>query len=577
MLFNGEEVGDGHGPAVDVAVDPLEGTRLTALGQPNAIAVIALAERGTMFFPGAAVYMEKIATGPEAIGAIDITATPRENVQRVAQAKGKRPSDVHVVVLERDRHEELIAELREAGCKVHLIRDGDVAPSIAAAQPRTGRRHALRDRRHARGRDLGRGAQVRRRRDPGPALAAERRRAPELVEAGLDLGRVLHTDDLVAGDDVFVAATGVTGGRASARRPLPAGRRDHRLDRDALPLRDRPPDRGARTRSRSSNASGPRVPLSLRRARIGVAAAFAAHGVVWGTFSSRLPALKHSARRVAYAVGALLAVLAGGTVAFHQSLHESWMQSTYRTVVTISLAGLDTVPNNDSARAGLDRARARRADYLCLHRDRPRRGDRERRLHGRVWRAEEETHDRALERPLHHLRLRPGRPPHRRRVPRGGRPLRRARLQPGGDRGRARAEPALRRGQRHRGRGPRGGRARAGDRPRRLVRLGRRQPLHHALGAQRAARPADRRARLRRGRGQEAAPRRRRPRRAAVLDRRQGDGEARPAAAGGRLPRHRLDERRPRAAVRGDRGQGVAAARPASRSATCASASRPAR
>jgi fructose-1,6-bisphosphatase II len=212
MLYNGEEVGDGSGPEVDVAVDPLEGTRLTALGQPNAIAVIALAERGTVFFPGAAVYMEKIATGPDAIEAIDITATPTENVQRVAEALGKTPRDVHVVVLERERHEELIAELRDAGARVNLIRDGDVAPSIAAAQPGTGvdmlygiggtpegviSAAALKC--------VGGGIQGR----LWPRNDDERR---ELVEAGLDPSRVLHTDDLVAGDDVFVAATGVTGG-----------------------------------------------------------------------------------------------------------------------------------------------------------------------------------------------------------------------------------------------------------------------------------------------------------------------------------------------------------------------------
>src|SRR5439155_6192425 len=133
MLFNGERVGSGHGPEVDVAVDPLEGTRLTALGQQNAIAVIAVAERGTMFFPGAALYMDKIATGPDAADAIDIGATPAENVQRVAEAKGKTPRDVTVIVLERDRHERLITELRQCGAKVTLIRDGDVAPAIAAA------------------------------------------------------------------------------------------------------------------------------------------------------------------------------------------------------------------------------------------------------------------------------------------------------------------------------------------------------------------------------------------------------------------------------------------------------------
>src|ERR1700757_1442604 len=108
MLYNGEEVGGGEGPEVDVAVDPLEGTRLTALGQPNAICVIAVAERGTMLFPGAAVYMEKIAVGPAAIGAIDITKSPTENVNAVAAALGKTPRDVNVVVLERERHDGLI-------------------------------------------------------------------------------------------------------------------------------------------------------------------------------------------------------------------------------------------------------------------------------------------------------------------------------------------------------------------------------------------------------------------------------------------------------------------------------------
>src|SRR6059058_3218550 len=111
MLFNGEEVGSGHGPAVDVAVDPLEGTRLTANGAPNAIAVIAVAERGTMFFPGAAVYMDKIAVGPEGMDAIDITAPPAENVRRVAEAKGVAPAEISVVVLDRDRHADLIHEL----------------------------------------------------------------------------------------------------------------------------------------------------------------------------------------------------------------------------------------------------------------------------------------------------------------------------------------------------------------------------------------------------------------------------------------------------------------------------------
>jgi fructose-1,6-bisphosphatase II len=212
MLYNGESVGDGKGPGVDVAVDPLEGTRLTALGQPNAIAVIAVAERGTMFFPGAAVYMEKIAVGPEAIGVIDITASPTENVNAVAEAKGVTPRDLSIVVLERQRHDELIGELREAGAKVNLIRDGDVAPAIAAARGGTGvdilygiggtpegviSAAALKC--------VGGGIQGR----LWPRDDEERQR---LVAAGLDPSRVLKTDDLVAGDDVFVAATGVTTG-----------------------------------------------------------------------------------------------------------------------------------------------------------------------------------------------------------------------------------------------------------------------------------------------------------------------------------------------------------------------------
>jgi fructose-1,6-bisphosphatase II len=212
MLYNGEEVGSGEGPEVDVAVDPLEGTRLTALGQPNAITVIAVAERGTMLFPGAALYMEKIAVGPAAIDAIDITRSPTENVHAVADALGKSPRAVDVIVLERERHDALIAELRDAGARVRLIRDGDVAPSIAAAQPDTGvdmlygiggtpegviSAAALKC--------LGGGIQGR----LWPRNDDERR---QLVAAGLDPERVLYTDDLVSGEDVFVAATGVTTG-----------------------------------------------------------------------------------------------------------------------------------------------------------------------------------------------------------------------------------------------------------------------------------------------------------------------------------------------------------------------------
>ncbi len=212
MLYNGEHVGDGHGPAVDVAVDPLEGTRLTALGMPNAIAVIAVAERGTMFFPGAALYMDKIAVGPEAADAIDIEASPTENVHRVAEAKGMDVNDVTVVVLERDRHDDLIAELRAAGARVNLIRDGDVAPAIAAAQPFTGVDILMGIGGTPEGvisaaaiKCVGGALQGK----LWPRNDDERRR---LIEGGFDLDAVLTEDDLVTGDDVFVAATGVTGG-----------------------------------------------------------------------------------------------------------------------------------------------------------------------------------------------------------------------------------------------------------------------------------------------------------------------------------------------------------------------------
>jgi fructose-1,6-bisphosphatase II len=212
MLYNGEEVGSGHGPEVDVAVDPLEGTRLTAKGMPNAIAVIALAERGTMFFPGAAVYMDKIACGPEAIDKIDIEAPARENVERVARAKGKKPTEMTVVVLERDRHEGLVAELRELGAKVLLITDGDVAPAIAAAQPATGVDLLMGVGGTPEGviaaaalKCVGGGVQ-------GKLWPRNDDERQQLVDAGFDLDRVLTTDDLVSGDDVFVAATGVTTG-----------------------------------------------------------------------------------------------------------------------------------------------------------------------------------------------------------------------------------------------------------------------------------------------------------------------------------------------------------------------------
>ncbi|HEY7732578.1 MAG TPA: class II fructose-bisphosphatase [Gaiellaceae bacterium] len=212
MLYNGEEVGDGDGPEVDVAVDPLEGTRLTALGMPNAISVIAVAERGSMFFPGAALYMDKIAVGAQGADAIDIDASPTDNVRRVAEAKGMEPNEITVVVLERDRHDDLVAELRDAGARVNLIRDGDVAPSIAAAQPFTGVDLLMGIGGTPEGvisaaaiKCLGGAMQGK----LWPRNDDERQR---LVDAGFEIDRVLTHDDLVQADNVFVSATGVTSG-----------------------------------------------------------------------------------------------------------------------------------------------------------------------------------------------------------------------------------------------------------------------------------------------------------------------------------------------------------------------------
>ena len=138
MLYNGERIGDGSPPECDIAVDPIDGTTLTALGRGGAIAVIAVSERGAMFDPGPCVYMEKIAVGPEGAGVIDITATPTENLRRLAKAKGKEVRDLTVMILDRDRHADLIGEVRESGARIRMISDGDVAGAIATAWPNSG-------------------------------------------------------------------------------------------------------------------------------------------------------------------------------------------------------------------------------------------------------------------------------------------------------------------------------------------------------------------------------------------------------------------------------------------------------
>ncbi len=212
MLFNGEQVGDGTGPAVDVAVDPIDGTTLCAKGMANAISVLAVAERGSMYDPSAVFYMRKIATGPEAADAVDITAPVSENLRGIARAKGRRVADLTVCLLDRPRHDDLVAEVRQEGARIMFITDGDVAGAIMAAREGTGVDVLM-----------GIGG------TPEGIIAAcalkclggtiqgmlwprdeqERRKA---LDAGLDLDRVLGTDDLVTGDNVFFCATGITDG-----------------------------------------------------------------------------------------------------------------------------------------------------------------------------------------------------------------------------------------------------------------------------------------------------------------------------------------------------------------------------
>jgi fructose-1,6-bisphosphatase II len=212
MLFNGEEVGDGTGAECDVAVDPIDGTTLMAKGMPNAVSVLAVAERGTMYDPSAVFYMEKLATGPEAADVVDITAPPGENIRRVAKAKGLQVEDVTVCVLDRPRHEDLVQQVRAAGARITFMSDGDVAGAIMAARETTGVDLLL-----------GIGG------TPEGIIAAaamtclggvlqgrlwprddeERAKA---IAAGHDLDQVLTTHDLVRSDNVFFVATGITDG-----------------------------------------------------------------------------------------------------------------------------------------------------------------------------------------------------------------------------------------------------------------------------------------------------------------------------------------------------------------------------
>ncbi|WP_016700627.1 class II fructose-bisphosphatase [Actinoalloteichus spitiensis] len=212
MLYNGEHVGNGDGPHCDVAVDPIDGTTLMSKGMPNALAVLAVAERGAMFDPSAVFYMEKLAVGPEAAAVVDITAPVAENIRRVARAKQIHVSDVTVCVLDRPRHQKIVEEVRAAGARVYFISDGDVAGAIAAARPDTGIDMLLGIGGTPEGiiaacalKCLGGAIQGR----LWPKDDAERERA---TGDGHDLSRVLETEDLVAGDNAFFCATGVTDG-----------------------------------------------------------------------------------------------------------------------------------------------------------------------------------------------------------------------------------------------------------------------------------------------------------------------------------------------------------------------------
>ena len=212
MLHNGEQVGNGNGPMCDVAVDPIDGTTLTSAGLNGAVSVIALAPRGSMFDPKDVYYMNKIVTGPEAASVIDITAPAGENVRRVAKAKGVDVSDITVIVLDRPRHDDLLKELRAAGARIRLIRDGDVAAAIETARPDTGIDILMGIGGTPEGvvtaaamRALGGVIQG----QLHPRSDEERQSAKN---AGYDLTKVYTTNDLVSSDDVFFSATGITDG-----------------------------------------------------------------------------------------------------------------------------------------------------------------------------------------------------------------------------------------------------------------------------------------------------------------------------------------------------------------------------
>jgi fructose-1,6-bisphosphatase II len=212
MLYNGEKVGNGSGPQVDVAVDPIDGTRPLAFGRSSAISTVALAPHGTMYDPGPFVYMNKIAVGPEAKGKINIERSITHNLKAIAKAKGKSVEDVTTIILDRDRHEQMVAEIRKAGARIRMIPDGDVAAALMTAWPESGvdvlfgiggtpegviAACALR----AMGGEI-----------QGKLYARDEDELHRGREAGYDFEKVLTMNDLVSSEDVFFAATGITDG-----------------------------------------------------------------------------------------------------------------------------------------------------------------------------------------------------------------------------------------------------------------------------------------------------------------------------------------------------------------------------
>ena len=212
MLFNGEQVGDGTGPEVDVAVDPVDGTTLMSKGMPNALAVLAVAERGAMFDPSAVFYMEKLAVGADCADVVDINAGVSENLRRIAKVKNSGVSDVTVCILDRPRHESLVQEVRQAGARIRFITDGDIAGAISAAREQSDVDVLMGVGGTPEGivaacalKCMGGMIQAK----LWPRDDAERAKA---IAGGHDLDRVLTTDDLVTGDNCFFVATGVTSG-----------------------------------------------------------------------------------------------------------------------------------------------------------------------------------------------------------------------------------------------------------------------------------------------------------------------------------------------------------------------------